>query len=104
MMRDLGGGALNAWEAFVSVFGHGTAVVPGEGHVSCRRTVPLAPILPAQACGICMAAGGCTAPAAKQVEGLQSRVAEQEGSERPGAIEDGHLFGCVHPLGAGGDP
>jgi hypothetical protein len=52
-MHDLGGRALPAWEAFVSVFGHGTAVVPGQGHVSGRRNAPLALILP-RACGIGM--------------------------------------------------
>jgi hypothetical protein len=55
-MRELSGRALRAWEAFVSVFGHGTAVVLGQGHVSCRRIVSLAPILPTQACNICVAA------------------------------------------------
>jgi hypothetical protein len=41
-VRDLGGRALPAREAFVSVFGHKTAVVPGQGRVSCLRIVPLA--------------------------------------------------------------
>ncbi len=45
-MRDLAGSALPTREAFVSVCGHETAVVPGQGGVFCRRAFPLAPILP----------------------------------------------------------
>jgi hypothetical protein len=41
----LGGSARPIGGAFVSVFGHGTAVAPGQGQVSLRRIVPLAVIL-----------------------------------------------------------
>jgi hypothetical protein len=61
-MRDLGGRPLPAWEAFVSVFGHRTAIAPGQGHISCRRIVPLAPILPAQARSTGVAAGNQVRP------------------------------------------
>src|SRR6266550_5798429 len=41
-MREPGGSAPPAWEAFVSVFGHGTAVLPGqcEPPRACGRSRP----------------------------------------------------------------
>jgi hypothetical protein len=45
-MRDHAGHALPAREAFVSVFGHRTAVLPGQDRISGRRIVPSAPFCP----------------------------------------------------------